>query len=143
MLRLLGSACCLFGSGQKALNLFFNNVLGDISDNLIRHLADAPIYLRVEAYYAARAEGALHLDDILTRRTRISIETPDRGVAAAEEVARLVAPVLDWDDDQVKAEVEHYRARVAAELDSQEQPDDRTADAARLGAPDERTRAAG
>jgi glycerol-3-phosphate dehydrogenase len=111
--------------------------------DLAEPLADAPIYLRVEAYYAARAEGALHLDDILTRRTRISIETPDRGVAAAEEVARLVAPVLDWGDDQVAAEVEHYRARVAAELDSQEQPDDRTADAARLGAPEVRMRASG
>ena len=33
-------------------------------------------------------------------------------------------------------EVEHYLARVRAERDSQEQPDDETADAARLGAPD-------
>jgi glycerol-3-phosphate dehydrogenase len=109
--------------------------------DLAEPLADAPSYLRVEARYAALAEGALHLDDILTRRTRISIETPDRGAAAAEEVAALVAPVLGWDDAQVKGEVEHYRARVAAELDSQEQPDDRTADAARLGAPDVRTAA--
>ena len=37
--------------------------------------------------YAAAYEGALHLDDILARRTRISIETWDRGVAAATEVA--------------------------------------------------------
>lgn len=111
--------------------------------DLAEPLHDAPLYLRVEAYYAALAEGALHLDDILTRRTRISIDTPDRGVAAAEEVAALVAPVLGWDDARVKGEVEHYRARVAAELDSQQQPDDRTADAARLGAPDVRTAAAG
>ena len=102
-------------------------------------LAGTTSYLRVEAYYAAAAEGALHLDDILTRRTRISIEATDRGLAAAEEVALLVGPVLGWEDDQQKAEVEHYRARVAAELDSQQQPDDRTADAARLGAPDVRT----
>ena len=102
-------------------------------------LAGTTSYLRVEAYYAAAAEGALHLDDILTRRTRISIEASDRGLAAAEEVAVLVGPVLGWEDDQQKAEVEHYRARVAAELDSQQQPDDRTADAARLGAPDVRT----
>ena len=33
-------------------------------------------YLRVEVVYAATHEGALHLDDILARRTRISIETP-------------------------------------------------------------------
>jgi glycerol-3-phosphate dehydrogenase len=95
-------------------------------------------YLRVEAFYAASAEGALHLDDILTRRTRISIETWDRGVSAAEDVARVVAPVLGWDDVTLAREVEHYRARVAAELDSQKQLDDHTADAARLGAPDVR-----
>ena len=35
-------------------------------------------------------------------------------------------------------EVEHYAARVAAERESQRMPDDHTADAARLGAPDVR-----
>ncbi len=105
---------------------------------LAEPLPAAPTYLRVEAYYAALAEGALHLDDILTRRTRISIQATDRGVAAAEEVAQIVAPLLGWSDEQAKNEVEHYRARVAAEIDSQEQPDDRTADAARLGAADVR-----
>ena len=34
--------------------------------------------------------------------------------------------------------VEHYLARVAAERQSQRMPDDSTADAARLGAPDVR-----
>ena len=106
--------------------------------DLQRPLADAPGYLRAEALYAASHEGALHLDDILTRRTRISIETADRGVAAAQEVADLVAPVLGWSAQDVEREVTHYRARVAAERESQEQPDDRTADAARLGAPDVR-----
>jgi glycerol-3-phosphate dehydrogenase len=88
--------------------------------------------------YAAKAEGALHLDDILTRRTRISIETPHRGLDTAEEVADLVAGVLGWDADTRDREVEHYRARVAAERESQRMPDDRTADAARLGAGDVR-----
>ena len=40
-------------------------------------------YLRAEVVYAVTHEGARHLDDVLTRRTRISIETFDRGVAAA------------------------------------------------------------
>jgi glycerol-3-phosphate dehydrogenase len=35
-------------------------------------------------------------------------------------------------------EIEHYLTRVAAERESQRKPDDRTADAARLGAPDVR-----
>ena len=73
---------------------------------------------------------------MLTRRTRISIETFDRGVGVGEEAAELMAAVLGWSDEQVDREVEHYRQRVAAERETQEQPDDETADAARLGAPE-------
>jgi glycerol-3-phosphate dehydrogenase len=105
-------------------------------------LDGAPEYLKAEALYAASHEGALHLDDILARRTRISIETWDRGVAAAEEVAHLVAPVLGWDDQAIAREIDHYRKRVEAERESQDQADDLSADAARLGAPDVRTTAA-
>jgi glycerol-3-phosphate dehydrogenase len=101
-------------------------------------LTSAPGYLKVEAVYAAAYEGALHLDDILARRTRISIETWDRGVAAATEVAALVAPVLGWGEGEIAREIEHYEKRVAAERESQNQPDDLSADAARLGAPDVR-----
>ena len=101
-------------------------------------LNHAPRYLRVEAYYAASHEGALHLDDILARRLRVSIDTWDRGVDVANEVAEIVAPVLGWDEAAISREVEHYRKRVAAERDSQDQLDDRTADSARLGAPEVR-----
>lgn len=110
----------------------------DEHPDLGRPLSGAPEYLAVEAVYAASHEGALHLDDILTRRTRISIETWDRGVEAAPEVAALVAPVLGWDEATLRREVSHYRLRVQAERDSQLQSDDRTADAARMGAPDVR-----
>jgi glycerol-3-phosphate dehydrogenase len=109
--------------------------------SLGRALPGAPEYLAAEVVYAARFEGALHLDDVLTRRTRISIETWDRGVEAAPVVAALVAPVLGWDPATVAGEVKHYAARVAAERESQQQADDLTADAARVGAPD--VRAAG
>ncbi len=49
-----------------------------------------------------------------------------------------MAPVLGWAAADVDREVEHYRSRVAAERESQQQPDDLSADAARLGAPDVR-----
>jgi len=62
----------------------------------------------------------------------------DGGVDVAHEVADIVAPVLGWDGATIEREVEHYRKRVAAERDSQEQLDDRTADSARLGAPEVR-----
>ncbi|MFD7220837.1 glycerol-3-phosphate dehydrogenase/oxidase [Streptomyces sp. NPDC059892] len=101
-----------------------------------RPLAAADDYLRAEIVYAASHEGARHLDDVLTRRTRISIETFDRGTRSARECAELMAPVLGWDKDRIEREVEHYEKRVEAERESQRQPDDQTADAARLGAPD-------
>ncbi len=104
--------------------------------SLVDPLVGAVDYLRVEVVYAASHEGARHLDDVLTRRTHISIETFDRGLGCVEEVAALVAPVLGWSAGQVDLEVEHYRARVAAERESQQMPDDETADAARLGAAD-------
>ncbi|WP_042420155.1 glycerol-3-phosphate dehydrogenase/oxidase [Streptacidiphilus anmyonensis] len=103
---------------------------------LAEPLNGADDYLRAEVVYAARAEGARHLDDVLARRTRISIETFDRGTAVMAEAAALMAPELGWDDAQIEKEIEHYRVRVEAERESQEQPDDLTADAARLGAPD-------
>ncbi len=99
-------------------------------------LPGAEDYLAVEALYAASHEGALHVDDVLARRTRISIESWDRGEAAAEPVARLMAEVLGWSEEDIAREVDFYRARVAAERESQRQPSDLAADAVRLLAPD-------
>jgi glycerol-3-phosphate dehydrogenase len=104
--------------------------------SLAEPLAGADDYLKVEARYAVTHEGARHLEDVLSRRTRISIEAWDRGVAAAPEVAALIAKELGWDDTQAQREIDHYRTRVQAERDSQTKLDDDTADAARLGAPD-------
>jgi len=106
---------------------------------LAEPLPGAPGYHRAEIAYATSHEGALHLDDVLTRRTRISIETWDRGLEAAEPTAQLMARILGWDAAAIAGELEHYRARVNAERESQTAPDDLTADAARLGAPDVRT----
>jgi len=99
-------------------------------------LAGAPEYLRVEVLYAVTHEGARHLDDVLARRTHVSIETFDRGVGVADEAAELMGQALGWSEQQCRVEIEHYRTRVAAERESQQMPDDETADAARLGAAD-------
>jgi glycerol-3-phosphate dehydrogenase len=111
--------------------------------SLLEPLDGAEEYLRVEIAYAASHEGAMHLDDILARRTRISIETPDRGTESAESAARLVAPYLGWDEERIANEVQAYSARVEAERRSQMQDDDLAADAARIAAPDTRKVAVG
>lgn len=105
---------------------------------LLQPLPGAPDYLAVEAKYAATHEGALHIEDVLARRTRISIEYAHRGVESAPKVAEILADVLDWDDARVAAEVASYTARVDAERQSQDEPDDAAADQARLRAPEMR-----
>ena len=105
---------------------------------LAQPLEGAPPYLAVEIAYAASHEGALHLEDVLTRRTRISVETFDRGMTAAPAAAHLMAQVLGWDDATLERELRSYALRVEAERESQQQLDDLSADATRLGAPDVR-----
>ena len=99
-------------------------------------LPGAPEYLAAEVVYACAAEGALHLEDVLTRRTRISIETSHRGAASAAAAADLMARVLGWDAATRDREVATYVAGVEAERESQRMPDDESADAARLHVPD-------
>ena len=112
--------------------------LVDSSPRLGRPLPGAPDYLAAEIVFAAAAEGALHLEDTLARRTRISFETSHRGVESARAAADLMGEVLGWDAPRATREIDHYLARVEAERESQRMPDDLTADAARLGAPDVR-----
>lgn len=91
--------------------------------------------LLAEIVYACEAEGALHLDDVLTRRTRVSIEAEDRGLAAAPVAADLMAAALDWSEQQRDTEVQRYLERVAAEIESQLQLTDEAADRVRNNRP--------
>jgi glycerol-3-phosphate dehydrogenase len=99
-------------------------------------LTGADDYLRAEVVYAVTHEGARHLDDVLARRTHVSIETWDRGLSAAPEAAALMAGPMKWRSRQVARELENYRAGIAAERASQDAVTDTDADAIRLGAPD-------
>ena len=143
--RRIAPSLGLSGAAVERLVGRYGSEISDVLDrieadpSLARPLPGTDDYFAVEVQVAADREGALHLDDVLTRRTRLSIETPDRGVSAAPVAARIMGAVLGWTEDTVEREVEAYRLRVAAEIDSQEATDDRTADARRLGAPDVRT----
>lgn len=97
-------------------------------------LAGAAGYLAAEAVYAVTHEGALDLDDVLSRRTRIAIEYPARGLAAAEEVAGLIGEHLGWSGGARQAAVRAYGELVQAELAAREAPDDASAMARLAGA---------
>ena len=98
-------------------------------------LDGAPGHLRAEVVYSVTHEGARHLEDVLSRRTRIAFETTDRGVAAARAAAALIAPALGWTDAEAEHEATAYEARIIAELAAQTQPDDESADATLRGVP--------
>jgi glycerol-3-phosphate dehydrogenase len=104
-----------------------------------RPLPGAPDHLSVEVSWAVEAEGALHLDDVLARRTRISIQTRDRGIAAAAPAARLMGPLLGWTEHDLTREVHAYRDRVDAERSAHEESDDEHADRVRRRAVDLRS----
>jgi glycerol-3-phosphate dehydrogenase len=122
------------------------NRYGVLTDELLDLIRETPSlgnplpgaddYLEVEVIYAARFEGALHLDDVLARRTRISIEAWDRGISAAPVAAALLGAELGWDAARIQAEIDTYLKRVAAERASQLEPDDESAARVRLEAPD-------
>jgi glycerol-3-phosphate dehydrogenase len=76
--------------------------------DLARPVDDAERYLRAEISYAVSHEGALRLEDVLARRTRIAMEFPDRGLAAAEEAAKVMGRVLGWTAQERQQEMTDY-----------------------------------
>jgi glycerol-3-phosphate dehydrogenase len=120
----------------------FGGLVDDLLDlvaarpDLAEPLPGAEDYLSAEVVYAVTHEGARHLDDVLARRTRISIETFDRGTVAVTAAADLMAAELGWDRARRDDEIDHYLRRVEAERQSQEKLTDQEADEARVSAPD-------
>ena len=88
-------------------------VKGDAA--LGRPLATGHPYLRAEVAYAVSHEGALHVEDVLMRRTRLFIESADSGAAVAAEVAALMGRPLGWSRRRRAAETRRYLDLVEAE----------------------------
>ena len=76
--------------------------------------SDLP-YIQAEIIYAVSHEGAQSVDDVISRRTRLSFEATNHAVHLAEEVAALLAPVLGWSAKDRKASIAQYLEMVARE----------------------------
>ena len=101
----------------------------DARPELGRPLVGAHEYLGAEVVYACTHEGALRLEDVLARRTRISFETRDRGVECAPSVVELMAGPLGWDAARAAGELDAWKRRVHAELEAEQLLDDASASA--------------
>ena len=69
---------------------------------LARPLAEPHPYLRAEVAYAVTHESALHVEDVLMRRTRLFIESADAGAGAAAEVSAIMGRLLGWSRRQAR-----------------------------------------
>ena len=77
--------------------------------------ADLP-YIKAEIVYAVSYEGARSVDDVISRRTRLSFEAVNHGVHLADEVASLISPVLGWSAKERKESVAQYVELVEREI---------------------------
>jgi glycerol-3-phosphate dehydrogenase len=73
-------------------------------------------YIKAEIVYAASHEGARSVDDVLSRRTRISFEAANHGLHLSDEVAALIAPILGWSTKERKESIAQYGELVEREI---------------------------
>lgn len=66
--------------------------------------------LWAELRWAARAEGVVHLDDLLLRRVRLGLLLPDGGAALLPQIRMICQPELGWDNTRWEAETAAYAA---------------------------------
>ena len=76
--------------------------------------SDLP-YIKAEIVYAASHEGARSVDDVISRRTRLSFEAANHGLYLADEVAALITPVLGWSAKERKESIADYAGLVERE----------------------------
>lgn len=65
-------------------------------------------YLWAELRHAARAEGVIHLDDLLLRRIRLGILCHNGGLDLIDRIRAITQPELGWDETRWQAEIEAY-----------------------------------
>lgn len=68
----------------------------------------ATLYFWAELRQAARAEGVVHLDDLLLRRVRLGLLTPNGGMDLLPRIRAIVQPELGWDDARWDNEAREY-----------------------------------
>ena len=85
--------------------------------DLVRPLADDIPHLEAEVAWAVRRELALGLDDVLSRRMRLTMARRDRCASIAPRVAEIMAAELGWDEARTRTEVESFLVAARREYD--------------------------
>jgi glycerol-3-phosphate dehydrogenase len=76
--------------------------------DLLRPVADDRTELEAEVAWGVERELAMSVDDVLSRRLRLSMSRRDRGASIAPRVAAIMGARLGWDAERQTVEVEQY-----------------------------------
>jgi len=77
----------------------------DADSSMAQRLIPELPYIKAEILHAVTHEGALSVEDVLLRRTRISFEAFDGGVDVAADVAKIIGAQLGWGAKERSASV--------------------------------------
>jgi len=124
LLETIESAAVPLGIGAQSAKLLARQH-GDAAPDVLALIASDPslskplsreaAYVFAEVVYAARHEGAATLDDVFSRRTRLSLRARDAGLPAAARAAAIIAKEIGRDDAWARAQIGAYADAVRAE----------------------------
>jgi len=82
-------------------------IIACAADGELETIGESP-YLWAELRWAARAEGIVHLEDLLMRRVRLGLTLPQGGWPQIDRVRAVAQPEVGWDDDRWSREQDAY-----------------------------------
>lgn len=71
-------------------------------------------YIMAQVVYAVLREGALTIDDVLSRRIRLSITDAAAAREAGPRIAHIMGPMLGWRAETYLAQLHSFEARIGA-----------------------------
>lgn len=87
------------------------SILAD-SPQWSRRMVPGLPYILAEAYFGATQEMARTIEDILSRRTRVTLLNPDQGRSCAFEVSQIMAKVLKWSPEERQRQLKAYEKTI-------------------------------
>jgi len=94
----------------------YGTEVADIAAMGAAPLAEGSAVLASEVDWAISQEGAATLEDMVYRRLRTALYSPDSAKPTVEAAARRMAARLGWDEARIGVEIGAVRARMAADL---------------------------
>ena len=75
-------------------------------------------YIKAEILYAVTHEGAQSVDDVISRRTRLTFEAPENAETLVLQIADIIAPALGWNKNEKQLSIDEYMAIVHREREA-------------------------